>query len=377
MTTNYRICTKCIMDTTDPEIQFDENGVCNHCRRYDELAKKSLFLDEAGQQKLDKLINEIKIKGKNKKNDCIIGVSGGVDSTFVAYTVKSLGLRPLAVSFDNGWDSKLATSNIEKALKKLDVDLYRYAVDWEEFKDLQLSFLRASVSDAEIPTDHAISALLYQTALKEGVQFIITGSNISTEGILPTKWAYGFRDWRYIRSAHKRFGKIRLQDVPHYGLLGLLYYVFVKRLKTVHILDYMPYIKKDAIEILQKELGWQYYGGKHYESIYTRFLQGYILPTKFNIDKRRAHLSTLICSGQLTREEALQEMEHAPYPTEEMMKTDKEYVLKKLGLTEDEFEEIMSLPLKTFRDYPSDYRLFQAMLKLRNISRGLKFLNFR
>ena len=298
MTTNYRICSRCVMDTTDPDIKFDESGVCSHYRRNEESVKERLFLGEAGQEKLNKLVDQINSKGRNKKYDCIIGVSGGVDSTYVASLVKKLGLRPLAVHLDNGWDSKLATSNIEKALKKLDVDLCRYVVDWEEFKDLQLSFLRASASDAEIPTDHAISALLYRTALKEGVQFIITGSNVSAEGVLPTKWAYGLRDWRHIRSAHKKFGKIRLEDFPPYSLLRLLYYVFVKRLKTIHILNYMKYVKKEAREIIEKELGWKYYGGKHYESICTPFLQAYILPKKFGIDKRRAHLSALICSVQ-------------------------------------------------------------------------------
>ena len=348
----YQICTRCIMDTTDPNIQFDENGVCNHCRGYDKKVKQRLFWGEAGQQKLNKLVNEIKAKGKNKKYDCIIGVSGGVDSTLVAYTVKKLGLRPLAVHVDNGWDSELAVSNIGKALEKLDIDLCTCVVDWEEFKDMQLSFLRASVPDAEIPTDHALIAILYQVAAKEGVQFYICGYNITTEGILPSAWSYGHRDWKYIKGVHKKFGKLKLRSFAHCSLFGFLYNIFAKRIKTIRILNYMTYNKKDATEIIKKDLGWESYGAKHHESIYTRFLQTYILPRKFNIDKRRAHLSTLICSGQITREKALKEIEHEPYPSEEMMKNDKKYVLEKLGLTEVEFEEIMSFPIKTFRDYP-------------------------
>ena len=373
MINSYKICTRCIMDTTDPDIEFDENGVCNHCKRYDEKIKERLFLSEAGQQKLNKLVAEIKIKGKNRKYDCIIGVSGGVDSTFIAYMVEKLGLRPLAVHIDNEWDSELAVGNVEKAVKKLDMDLYTHVVNWEEFKDLQLSFLRASVPDAELPTDHSILAFLYEVAAKERVQFIITGVNVSTEGILPAKWGYGLWDWKYIKSVHEKFGQVELKSFPHCSLFGLLHCIFVKRIKRIPLLNYMTYVKKDAMRVLEKELGWKYYGGKHYESIYTRFLQGYILPRKFNIDKRRAHLSTLICSGQITREEALEEMKHDPYPTEEMMKKDKEYVLKKLELTEGEFEKIMSLPLNTVKDYSSNYWLFPIA---RQLSRKLEILKF-
>lgn len=352
MTNAYRMCIRCIMDTTDPNIQFDENGVCNHCRNYEELAKRHLRLDTAGQEELARLVNAIKAKGKGKEYDCVIGVSGGVDSTFATYTVKKLGLRPLAVHMDNGWDSELAVSNIEKFLNKLDIDLYTHVLDWEEFKDLQIAFLKASVSDAEIPTDHAISAVIYRVAIENGVSYIISGSNTATEGILPSSWTYGIGDWRYIKSVHCRFGKTKSKSYPHYSLSDLFYYVFVKKIKAVRILDYIPYVREDAKCILEKELGWRDYGGKHYESIYTRFFQGYILPRKFNIDKRKAHLSTLICSDQMTRSEALEEIRHNPY-TEDMQREDKEYVLKKLSLTGEEFERIMSLPTKTHLDYPT------------------------
>lgn len=374
MTNDYKICTKCIMDITDPNIQFDENGICNHCQRYfDEKVKERLFSDEAGQQKLNKLVNKIKIKGENKKYDCIIGVSGGVDSTFVAYLVKKLGLRSLAVHLDNGWNSEIAVNNMKESLKKLNIDLCTVVADWEEFKDLQLSFLKASVPDAEIPTDHGILALLYKVAAKEGIPFIFTGVNVSTEGIHPIRWSYGLWDWKYIKSVHKKFGKVKLKNYPHCSLFGLLYYVFVKKIKRIPILNYMKYVKKEAIKIMEKELGWKYYGGKHYESVYTRFVQACILPRKFNIDKRKSHLSSLICSGQITREEALEEMKHDPYPTEEMMESDKEYVLKKLGFAEEEFDKIMSLSIKTTRDYPSNYWLFPIM---RKVSRKFKILKF-
>ncbi len=373
MTDNYRICEKCVMDSTDPDIQFDPNGICNHCSKYNEMAKERLICDEAGQRKLNLLIDEIKTKDKNKKYDCILGISGGVDSTYVAYMLKKMGLRPLAVHLDNGWDSELATDNMNKMLKGLGIDFFIYTVNWEEFKDSQLSFLRASVSDAEIPTDHAISAILYKVAAKEGIQFIMGGGNVSTEAILPDAWGYTHRDWRYIKSLNRKFGKAKLVSFPHYNLLELLYYIFVKRIKYINILNFMTYVKNDVIELLEKELGWQYYGGKHYESIYTRFLQAYILPVKFGIDKRRAHLSTLICSGQITREEALEELKRNPYPSEEMMMKDREYVLEKLGLSEKYFEEIMSLQNKSFRDYSTNNWLVQIISRRGSIVKKLRF----
>lgn len=374
-TNNYQICTKCIMDTTDPEITFDENGVCNHCRRYiEEKVKERLFLDKAGQEKLDRLIEKIKIEGRNKKYDCIIGASGGMDSTYVIYLVKKMGLRPLAVHLDNGWNAEIAENNLKNAFKKLNIDLHIIKTDLEEFRDLQISFLKASVPDAEIPTDHAISAALYQIAVKERVPYIFTGVNIMTEGIHPLNWSYGLWDWKYIKSVHKKFGKINLKIYPHYSLFGFFYYLFIKRIKRIPLLNYIKYVKKDVIEIMEKELGWQYYGGKHYESIYTRFVQAYILPKKFNIDKRKAHLSSLICSGQITREEALGEMDRNPYPSEEMLQQDKEFILKRLEFTEEEFEKIMSLPTKTVKDYPSNYWLFPLMRKLARKLKIVKFL---
>ena len=360
------------MDTTDPDIQFDEKGVCNHCKRYDKLVKERVFTGREGEQKLDKLIDGIKTKGENKGYDCIIGVSGGVDSTFVAYKVKKIGLRPLAVHLDNGWNSELAVSNVKKVLEKLNIDLYTYVLNWEKFKNLQLSFLKASVPDAEVPTDHAILALLYRVAVEKGIKYIISGGNIATEGILPSKWAYGAKDWKYIKGIHKRLGKTKLNDFPHYNFFNLFYYLFVKGIKEIRILNYISYNKKKAMEILEKELDWKYYGGKHYESIYTRFLQAYILPRKFGIDKRKAHLSTLICSGQITREKALEEIKHDFYPAEGLMREDKEYIIKKLGITNEEFEEIMSLPVKTFRNYPSNYWLIQRINEIRRILKKLK-----
>ena len=355
--TSYQICTRCVMDTTDPEIEFDEKGVCNHCRYYDGRIAKKVFTGQDGRERLAKVVDDIKKHSSTKDYDCVIGVSGGVDSTYVAYKVKELGLNPLAVHLDNGWDSELAVKNIEQVLKKLNIDLYTHVIDWEEFRDLQLAFLKASTADSEIPTDHAIVSLMCQMAEKIGVRYIIMGYNSRTESHLPKGWSQGHFDWKYIKSVHQQFGKVKLTTFPHMNMWTYLRYRASQN--WVNILDYLDYVKKDAMQTLQQELGWKYYGGKHYESIYTRFYQGYILPKKFGYDKRRMHLSGLICSGEMTREEAFAELKKEPYPVE-LQAEDKAYALKKFELTETEFEEIMNLPQKSYHDYPSSDRFFHG-----------------
>ena len=362
------VCTRCIMDTTDPDIAFDGTGVCNHCYRYDALAKSRLIAVEERDDRLKSLVGEIKRSGQGKKYDCIIGVSGGVDSTYVAWLVKDLGLRPLAVHLDNGWNSELAVANIEKTLNTLGIDLYTHVLDWDEFKNLQISFLKASTPDGEVPTDHAIFALLYELAAKYRLHHIITGTNVVSEAILPEKWGYGYFDWRYVRSVHRIFGTSRLSNYPHFSILKLFYYVFLRRIRMVSILNYVEYDKKKVMNILQNKLGWVYYGGKHYESIYTRFYQAYILPRKFEIDKRKAHYSNLILSRQMTRNEAVDAMKEPVYP-ERMLQDDREYTIKKLGISEEDFENIMRAPRKTFEDYPNSHGIFEFAKKLVNATR--------
>jgi DUF971 family protein len=263
---------------------------------------------------------------------------------------------------DNGWNSELAVKNIQRVLDTLGIELFTHVLDWEEFKDLQLAFLKASTPDCEIPTDHAIEAVLRRTALDHGVRYIVGGSNFATECIMPVSWSTGIRDWKYIRSIHRRFGKVPLKTFPHISIAGHLYYQAVRRQQMVMMLNYVCFNKDEAMRVLVDELGWQYYGGKHYESIYTRFFQSYILPRKFNYDKRRAHLSTLICSGQLNRDDALLEMANESCEPA-MMDSDRRYVIKKLGITDGTFDEIMNAPRKRFQDYPSYERsvLFRAM----------------
>jgi N-acetyl sugar amidotransferase len=348
--TKYQSCTKCIMDTTDPDISFDEMGVCNHCHQYAIRSKKEI----KGEKYFQKIINEI----KDNNSRCLIGLSGGTDSSMVAYLVKRAGLNPIGVSFDNGWDTETAKKNVQKLVEKLNIPLIEYKVDSEEFKDLQIAFLKASVPNAEIPTDHGIVSLLYRLAAKKKIKYIIHGGNITTEAIMPKSWGHDAKDLKHLKAIHKKFGKTEIKDFPTMGITNWIYYSFIKGIKFIPILNYIDYNKEEAKEILKKEFQWEDYGIKHGESVYTRFFQCYILPKKFGIDKRKAHFSTLINSGQMTRKEALEEMEKDPYPEINLMNDDKNHFLKKLNLTEREFEEIMNLPPKKHEDYPNNSFFF-------------------
>lgn len=363
MVRTYQICNRCIMDTSDEEIVFDENGNCNHCNNYFKLAPLYVHANDNWLQELKKLAEEIKRNQKNSDYDCIVGVSGGVDSTYVAYWAKKLDLRVLTVHLDNGWNSELAVKNIENIVTKLNFDYQTWVIDWEEFKDLQIAFLKASVANAEIPTDHSFLAAIYNYCDKYNIKYILNGSNFVTEGILPKSWGYNAKDVKHLKAIHKLFGKIKLKTYPLLGFYKEFYYTYVKGIKNVRILNYLPYNKAEAMEVIKNELGWQYYGGKHYESIFTRFFQAYILPKKFNIDKRKAHLSTLICSGQISRNEALEEMKKETYPAD-MLKQDREYVIKKLGLSEIEFENIMNEPVKSYKDYPNSEEFLKFVYKV-------------
>lgn len=354
----YQLCTRCVMDTTDPDIAFDDKGVCNHCHTYDQSVAQGIFTGDEGKRKLDEIVHRIKENGKNKEYDCIIGVSGGVDSSFVAYKVKELGLRPLAVHLDNGWDSELAVKNIEQILNHLKIPLYTHVIDWEEFKDLQLAFLKASTPDSEIPSDHAIVSLMIEQTKKYKVP-VISGVNIKTESHVPRAWSQGHLDWRYIKSVHERFGKVKMKTFPHLHIWTLLTYF--RSSQWIDILNYLDYRKEEAKKFLIATSYWRDYGWKHHESIYTRFYQGYVLPKKFGYDKRRAHLSSLICSGEITRETALEELKAEPYPIE-MQNEDREYLLKKFNLSAKEFEDIMKQPNKSMSDYPNYQNLFNNFI---------------
>ncbi len=364
----YQQCTRCLMDTSDPDIVFDQDGICNHCTRYFDRVQREMHRGSQGQSMLARIVKRIRQEGKGKDYDCIAGVSGGVDSTYVIYKLKEFGLRPLAVHFDNGWNSELAVQNIKNTLDRLQIDLHTYVVDWEEFKDLQMAFLRASVPNCEIPTDHAITATLVSTAKRIGTPYVINGSNVVTEGILPISWVYYSHDLKHIRALHARFGKQRLKTFPKIGLPSFTLRILRGKYRMVNLLNYLDYDKAAAMSTMQAELNWKYYGGKHYESIYTRWYQGYYLPTKFGFDKRRAHLSALVCAGQMSREQGQREMAHDPYQHNDLV-GDTEFVLKKLGISKIELDAIIAAPNRKHTDFPNQALFIEGMTGFRNYIR--------
>ncbi len=355
----YQICVHCVMDTSDPDISFDEKGVCSHCHHYDSFYKNiypfNLTLEQR-EAELSKIVEEIKSSKNNKKYDCIIGLSGGVDSSYTAYKAKQLGLNPLAVHLDNGWDSEHAVKNIELLVRKLEIDLYTHVIDWDEFRDLQKAFFRSSIIDIEILTDHAIFAVIYQLAKKHGIRNFISGVNFSSESTMPTAWYSGSKlDAGLIKSINKKYGtKKKLRTFPTVSFITFLR--DFPGLRRFDFLNYIDYDYQKAKKLLINELGWIDYGLKHYESVFTRFYQGYILPEKFGIDKRKAHLSSLIYSGQMTREEALTKLEQEKYEPE-LLRQDREFLMKKLDFSEEEFTKYLKEPSKPYTDFNSYTRL--------------------
>lgn len=338
----YQLCTRCVMDTTAPEITFDADGVCNFCKDFDELAKKTIWRPlDVRLKELESGIQKIKQLGKNSKYDCLVGLSGGVDSSYICYWAKQAGLRPLVVHFDNGWNSELAVQNINNIIAKTGFDLYTYVINWEEFKDLQLAYIKASVLDIEVPTDQLIYATLHRIARKYKIKSIINGNNISSEGILPRSWYYDDKlDIVNLTNIHKQFGTTKLNNFPKLGLTRQLINAKLHAMYSISPLNLLDYDKNQAKEVLIKEFGWRDYGGKHYESIFTRFYQGYILPRKFHVDKRRAHLASLVASHSISRAEALTELEKPTYDAQ-LQKEDYAYAIKKFGISAEEFESYM------------------------------------
>ena len=350
-------CKKCVLDTSIKEIKFDSDGICNFCSVHKEIEEKYTLGKEL-EKKLNKIIDKIKHQGKNKKYDCIVGVSGGMDSTFTLYNTVKLGLRPLAVHLDNGWNSENAIKNINNATKILNVDLETIVLDWEEFKDLQISFLEASVPDGEVPTDWIIFTILYQVARKEKIKYIIHGHSFRTEGSSPLSWTY--MDGKYVRSIHKKFGKKKIKNFSIMSTIDYIKFTVFHRINQFRILYYINYNQSEVLELMKKELNWSDYGGKHFESSYTSFYQAFVLYKKFGIDKRKLHLSALIRSNQIPRDKALSILKNNPYVGG---KSQMKYVIKKLGLDENSFERIMNKPIKSFRDYDSNFDIIVALKK--------------
>lgn len=373
---NYKICANCIMDTSDSNITFDERGWCDYCNNYYSNILPNWHPDEQGEKIIGPVIDKIKKDGKGRDHDCLIGVSGGVDSSYVTYIAKEkFGLRPLIFHVDAGWNSQVAVNNIEKLIDTLGLDLHTEVIDWLEMKDLQLAFFKAQVPHIDTPQDHAFFAALYNFGAKHRFKYILTGANYSTECVRePLEWHYHASDLRQLKDIHSRFGQRPLKTFPTADIFKYkLYYRFVKGIRVVKPLNYVPYIKEDAMQELVDKFGWQRYAHKHYESRFTRFYEGYWLPTKFGYDKRRAHFSSLILTKQMTREEALKRIAEKAYEDESIAQ-DFEYIATKLGLTVSELQEIMKGENKTYRDYKSSMPLIELgtkVLRLVGIQRAI------
>jgi N-acetyl sugar amidotransferase len=356
-------CKQCLLDSrVSTKFFVDEKGICNYCNFYTSSIK-ALGSESARKRWLDKKIVEIKSAGKNKAYDCILGISGGVDSSYLAYWAKENGLRPLVVHLDNGWNSELAVENIRNICSILNFELKTLVINWEEFRELQVAYLKAGVIDLEVLTDHAILAANYGAAAEHGIRYILNGFNLSTEAIMPVGWGFDKYDWKNIKDISAKYGTKRIRTFPHFSFLKKLYYYWFLKLEVIQVLNYLPYTKKEAKKLIAEKLLWRDYGGKHYESIFTKFYQAYILPTRFKIDKRKAHLSTLICSGQISKDEAYKELEKPLY-TDAQLREEKEYVLKKLRLTEEEFDCMMKEPVRSHSDFKTEKPLWNAYFKV-------------
>jgi N-acetyl sugar amidotransferase len=353
---NYQMCASTVMDTTDAEITFDERGVCGWVAGFETEVRARLASPEQRERNLAKTVDVLRKGGRRKPYDCIIGLSGGVDSSYLCLVAVELGLRPLVVHFDNGWNSELAVQNIERIVRKLGLDLHTFVMDWPEFRDLQRSYFKASVLDLEVPTDHMILGAIYRTAADHGVRWILSGANAQTEWLLPRSWYYPKFDLGNLKAIHRTYGTLPLKRLPAFGVVQAGWYHQVRGINSVNLLDQLVYDRLAAKRRLTEECGWRDYGGKHHESVFTRFYQSYILPTKFNIDKRKAHLSNLILAGQLTRKEALHEL-LCPPCDDRTAREDFSFVAKKLGFSGDEFTAVLSQPNRAHSDFGGDEKV--------------------
>jgi N-acetyl sugar amidotransferase len=362
----YQICSNCIMDTSDSNIIFDARGWCDYCNNYYNNILPNWHTDEQGENEIRQVIDQIKDDGKRRDHDCLIGISGGVDSSYVTYLAKEkFGLRPLIFHVDAGWNSQEAVNNIEKLVDGLGLDLHTEVIKWLEMKDLQLAYFRAQVPHLDTPQDHAFFASLYNFAAEHGFKYIITGANYSTECVRePLEWAYHASDLRQLKDIHRQYGQHPLKTFPTADIFKFkLYYRFIKGVRVVKPLNFVPYIKEYAMNELVDKFGWQKYSHKHYESRFTRFFEGYWLPKKFGYDKRRAHFSSLILTKQMTRGEALERIAQKAYD-EDTISQDFEYIATKLGLTVSELQEIMNGENKTYHDYKSNMPMIELGTKV-------------
>lgn len=362
----YQICSNCVMDTSDTNIHFDEFGVCDHCRSFEVDVRPKWHPNDTGRKMFAQTVDRIQRAGKGKQFDCILGMSGGLDSSYLLHlAVKEFGLRPLVFHVDGGWNTDLAVNNIQMLVDKLGLDLYTEVINWEEMKDFQLAFFKSGVPHIDIPQDHAFIATLYHFANKHGIKYILNGGNISTECVRnPLEWLYHGTDMAQIRDIQRRFCTIPLKTYPFSNVFYHKFYLrYIKGVKVVKPLDWMPYSKEIAIKTLTEQYGWRAYPQKHFESRFTRFFEGYWLPTRFGYDTRRVQFSSLILTGQMTREEALRQLEK-PALDEETVRTEYDYIAKKLGITPEELRGYHEMPKKTYRDYKNHDWVFNLGSKV-------------
>lgn len=362
----YQICTNCVMDTTDSAITFDVDGVCDHCNNFYKKILPHWQTDETGANKLQAIAETIKQEGVGKDFDCIIGMSGGIDSSYLTYIAKAkFGLRPLVFHVDAGWNSQEAVNNIEKLVDKLGLDLYTEVIDWAEMRDLQLAYFKSGVPHIDTPQDHAFFATMYKFAEQYKVKYILTGSNLSTECIRnPIEWMYYQSDSIQLRDIHRQFGTRPLVNFPITTILRHKVYLrYLKGIRVVTPLNYIPYVKEEAIRLLIDKFGWQPYPQKHFESRFTKFYEGYWLPKKFGYDTRKVQFSSLILTNQMTRQEALAQLSSPPFD-EGTVRQEFEYVAKKLGISEDELQGYLDAPNKSYKDYKSQESIYLVGAKV-------------
>jgi len=349
----YKVCSRCVMDETDANIKFDEHGVCNHCHRFDEVQSLQLFSGVDGKTRLQNIVDKIKKEGAGKEYDCIIGLSGGVDSSYLAVKIKDFGLRPLVVHVDAGWNSELAVSNIEKIIKHCGYDLHTHVMNWEEMRDLQLSYMKAAVANQDVPQDHAFFSSMYHFAVKNDIKYILSGGNLATEAVFPDSWHGSAMDAINLKDIHRTYGSKPLRDYKTISFFEYYFwYPFAKGMRTVRPLNFMEYDKREAEKYLQETVGYRSYARKHGESIFTKLFQNYYLPTKFGYDKRKLHYSSMILSGQMSREEAVVKLAEPLYAVDEL-ENDIDYFCKKMRVNRQQFDELMQAPIHDYSDFKS------------------------
>lgn len=357
-TQSIQVCSRCIYDERVSAIEFDQDGVCNYCKLIDSLSEEYGTENSKGEQELLRIFSEIKRSGKGKKYDCAIGVSGGTDSSYMLYLAKKHGLRPLAVHYDNTWNTSIATQNIRKVLSALDIDLYTHVIDNKEADDLFRAFFFAGVAEIEAPTDLALAETIYRAAWKHGIKYVLEGHSFLTEGITPV--GRNYFDGKYIKSIHKKFGSLPMRTYPLMSFARFIWWSCIARIKKIRPFWYLNYDKKEARSFLEKEFGWQYYGGHHLENRMTAFFHGIYAPRKFGMDFRNNTLAAQARLGKMTRENAWKTYNEPPVIERSLL----EYFLKRLKISRQQYDEVMQTPPKSWMDFPTYKKRFELLRPL-------------